>query len=162
MKSRILDLAKDAGTTHRERLTEITKKLDGKSPISLDGMNRLVDLLGNRVFKKKGAELLKKLIKAIVEAVAMDALLEIVNALLKEAIEMLEDVAVAIISIARDSISYVKSFVSGLPTHVIVRIISADVQGALAGADVGEKLGGARGAVFGAIAGGVASSANAW
>ena len=155
--------ARSAGDVHRKQLEELTKILEGKAPTSIEGMARLVDMLERRkLFKRKGTELLKKLLKALAEATAFNALLELVSKLAEEAIDELGDLVVAIMRIARDSITYIKSIgATAMPVHVITRIVAADVQGALLGADVGERLGGARGALLGAIAGAVTASSNA-
>lgn len=155
-------VARDAGREHRARLTDISKTLNGKAPVSPDGMALLVDyLVSLKILAKDDADRLKKLIKTIFDATTFEGLISSVNQLSKEIGEKAGDLAAAIFSIARDSLAYAQSAASGLPLHAVIRVVATDVQGAIDGALTGEKLGGARGAILGAIAGAVAASANA-
>jgi hypothetical protein len=151
-----------AGQIHGARLTEVGRTLGGASLESVDGLTRIVDeLVKLRIISREDGEELKRIIEAIFGSETVDAIFERVNTIYDQLKQKTGELAIAIASIARDSVTYVRDNLKEVDLKRAVLIISADISGALTGASTGAKLGGPWVAGICAVAGAVAASATA-
>jgi hypothetical protein len=157
--------AQDAGRLHQEGMQEISAAL-GTVPISTkEGLIRLVDyLVKKNVIDAKQADVLKSVITAVFDSVNADHLPDLnkmydeVRRIYGTMEKQAEDVAVAIVSIAHDSVDYAKKHLKEIDAKTALEIVTSDIEGGLTGASTGSKFG-KPGAIIGAIVAGLGSSA---
>ena len=150
---------KDAGPIHEDMLHLISEKLERAAINTAEGLSNLVKALTNAgVITKVDQEHLEKLIKVIFNSANADAMAKGIDEIYETAAGKAGDVAVAVISIARNSIKFAKEQIKEHPR--VVDVVSSDVGGALSGATVGKKFGKYGPLIF-AVAGAIAASAKA-
>ena len=153
--------ARDFGSLHRAMLERISDVLSGTPLASKEGLFKIVDFLVEfGLLSKAEGESLKRIISAVVDSPTVEEMSKVANDVYNELKKKAGDLAVAIASIARDSIEYAKKLANEIGTDRLVYIVSADVTGALTGAAACVKFPRPF-AVIGALAGAVAGSGNA-
>jgi hypothetical protein len=156
--------AEKAGTLHQQGLREISEVLGNISISTKEGLIKLVNhLVKQGVISAEQAKILEEVINAIFSSVNADHIPDlnkmydeigkIYDAMKKGA----DDVAVAIVSIARDSVAYAIERLRDLDPKTALELVESDVEGAISGAATGAKFG-PRGKIIGAIIGAVGSS----
>ena len=149
------------GEHHRRAMEALQKVLGQRSINSPDGRNRVTDwLVELKLITKEEAELLKRLIDSISKRLPINDLSKSIDALYQEATKKSWQVAIAITSIAKDSVAYARTLgeKEKIDTTRVVVIVSADVMGALAGVGALAQFGPLV-ALAGALGGAVAGSA---
>jgi hypothetical protein len=152
-----LDLVpRKAGAFHNQQLDETAGSLDGLPLNSKEGLFRMVDLLVKLgLLTESDGQLLKALISTIFdERSDVNEIAKNLRKLYDDAAEKAGELAVAVCSIAHESIEYAKK----LDPKRTIFIVAADVSGALNGAAALGKLGPPILAVLGALAGAIAAS----
>jgi len=125
----------DTGNIHGRMLRRVSEKLAG-TPINTEaGVNKLLDLLRELgVISQGDQKSLADVIRAIYHSADTKEMEQKIRQIYTDAVGKLGDVAVASISIARNSIEYAKDHPQ------TVKVVAADFTGALSGATVGAKL----------------------
>jgi hypothetical protein len=149
----------DAGKIHGKTLEEIASGLGDKIKIDTrDGMLATLDLLVKAgVVSENDARVLKDLIYALFDpSEDPEKLKKNIEQLWNREREKLSKVGVAILSIARQTVTSVEKYATDHTRQIA--IVSSDVLGAMTGALACAELG-PIGIVMGAVAGSVAASA---
>jgi hypothetical protein len=158
---------RDAGQLHGERLLQSKEMLSGRSPLSPDGLNLLVNgLYRNKVISNEEAVFVKSLIKQLSESKTVDELQSGIDRSFNSISGQTGAVAAAIIDITRSSMEYIKQQLAGITFAQALNVVFNDLSGALTGAETAAKLGGARidrtfAAILGAVIGASSTSINA-
>ena len=119
-----------AGEIHRQALGAIGGILAGTPLNSVDGMKKLVEkLVQSEVITKAEAQIIEDVIDKIFGGMTIDALSESIKDIYKRIAETAGQVAVAILSIAVDSVAYVKKLGEKIDPKRAMEIIVADLQG---------------------------------
>jgi hypothetical protein len=149
-----------AGDLHRYGMYEISRALEGTPLNSRSGLHKVVDLLYRlELISKEDAAALDRFIDAVLESKSIDEMQKAIERLRSELASKASEVAAAVASIARDSIDLIKQLARKIAQSEAIRVLVADVSGALTAAVIGRKWGGTAGAVCFAIGGAFYGSA---
>jgi hypothetical protein len=131
-------LAENAGHLHGKALQQTIESLNGKSIISEEGMvsliNRLVEL---NLIDSIQAQILKDLIKAILQNDSVEAIQKQISKIYPRVEESGENIFRAIASIARDSVDSAAHLAEKASFKTIV---ASDIAGALSAAGASEAI----------------------
>ena len=133
--------AQNAGALHDEKLKEIGKVLEETKIISEQGLIKIVDYLVELgLISKKEGESLKDVVRAIFNSKTVEEMERTIVNIYEKVGTGAENIAVAIVGIARSSISYAKSLGDKIPKETLIKIVANDFQGAVSAASVAAKL----------------------
>jgi hypothetical protein len=156
--------ALDAGKLHQEGMNKIANILGPTSAGTKEGMLKIVKYLqDNGLIDEKQAAIIADVINAVFDSVNADKLPDLekmyveIQKICERAGKAADDLAVAIASIARESVTYAKEHLRDLDSKTVRDLISSDVDGGMWGATIGARLG-PRFKIAGAAIGAIGSS----
>lgn len=151
--------ARTAGSVHTGRLEQARERLGQSSPLSADGLKKLVDDLG-ALLPPAAVAALKRLIDALAAATNVPAMISAAQRLLQEVTDAADDLAAAIGEVVKSSAEYVLQRLKEDNVQRALVVVFSDLAGGLTGAATGAKLG-QYGAIVGCVIGASSASINA-
>lgn len=157
-----IDISPDvAASMHSMQLFQGRETTVEDDPLSSDSLDKaIIRLVELKVLEQADAEVVRSIVAAVLNGKALDAILNEIDRLYKEAAATLGKLAAVVVSLIRDSVQQAKELLSSKEVQVVIRAIAHDIRGALDGAAEGAstasfvpKVGIIFGAVFGAIVG---------
>jgi len=147
----------DVGGIHGEWLGRISKALKDAKISTEKGLLNLISFLwlDEKLISEAEAKLLNELVAAIFHSANPDEMRKKIDDLEKEFAKDIRDVTAAIIRIAQSSIEYARQKVNEHPQ--LIKVVAADVSGAMTGASAAKKLG-EKFVIAGVLLGAVGSS----
>ena len=139
--------ALDVGKLHQEGMNEIANILGPTPAGTKEGMLKIVKyLLDNRIIDERQAAIITDVINAVFDSVNannfpdLDKMYAEIQKICERAGKAADDLAVAIASIARESVTYAKEHLKDVDAKTVRDLISSDIDGGMWGATIGVKL----------------------